>query len=230
MKTTPPDFFTKEISQIYDERNRRLSPITDNMHFLIRLMLRELPENARILCVGVGTGAEILSLAEAYPKWTFKGVDPAAPMLEVCRERLLAAGVLDRCELVNGYVHDVPAAEKFDATVCVLVGHFVKRDDRLSFYKAMTDRLKPGGHLINTEISYDLNSSNFPAMLKNWEAVHTLMGATPEAIVDLPRQLKEVLTVLSPEETERMLAESGLLSPVQFFRSFMIGGWCGKKT
>ena len=52
------------------------------MHFLIGLVLKELPTDARILCVGVGTGAEIFSLAEEYPEWTFVGVDPSADMLE----------------------------------------------------------------------------------------------------------------------------------------------------
>ena len=34
------DFFSKEQSLHYDERNRKLAPIADNMHFLIRLALR----------------------------------------------------------------------------------------------------------------------------------------------------------------------------------------------
>lgn len=89
----PTDFFTKELSQIYDERNARLAPIADSAHFLIHLVLKNLPARARVLCVGVGTGAEILSLAKAYPGFTFFGVDPSEPMLEVCRTRLAAAGI-----------------------------------------------------------------------------------------------------------------------------------------
>ena len=232
MSISPPvvDFFTQEASKGYDERNRQLAPIAENMHFLIRLILRELPERARILCVGVGTGAEILSLSKAFPEWTFVGVDPSANMLEVGRDRLIEAGVLDRCELIHGYVHDVPSGENFDVVLSVLVAHFVKREERLGFFQAMNARLRPGGYLINTEISFDLNSPLFPAMLKNWEGVQKVMGGTPESLATLPQQLREVLSVLSPAETESVLKESGVDLPVKFFQAFMICGWYGRKT
>lgn len=232
MSMSPPvavDFFTKEASKVYDERNRQLAPIAENMHFLIRLILRELPERARILCVGVGTGAEILSLSKAFPEWTFVGVDPSSNMLEVCRDRLIEAGVLDRCELIHGYVQDVPPGENFDVALSVLVAHFVKREDRLGFFKAMSERLHPGGYLINSEISFDLNSPEFPAMLKNWEGVQKMMGGTPESLATLPQQLRDVLSILSPKETEVMLKQSGLGLPVRFFQAFMICGWYGRK-
>ena len=44
------------------------------MHFLIRLLLEGLSPKARVLCVGVGIGAEVLSLAAAHPEWRFLGI------------------------------------------------------------------------------------------------------------------------------------------------------------
>lgn len=85
--------------------------------------------------MGVRTGAEILSLSKKYPEWSFLGVDPSTPMHEVCRERLQGAGVIDRCELINGYVQDAPIGVNFDAVLNVLVAHFVKREDRPDFYR-----------------------------------------------------------------------------------------------
>lgn len=216
-------------AKAYDERNQQLAAISDNMHFLIRLVLKDAPVRARVLCVGVGTGAEILSLAQAFPEWTFVGVDPAQGMLDVCRERLADAGVFGRCELVCGYVHDLPLIESFDVALSILVAHFVKRDDRLKFYKAMSDRLKPNGILINTELSFDLDSPEFAPMLKNWQAVQSLMGATPESLANLSGQLRDMLTVISPAETESILKASGFPVPVQFFQAFMICGWYGLK-
>lgn len=228
--TTPPktDFFTKELSLAYDERNSKLAAISENMHFLIRLVLKELPAQAKVLCVGVGTGAEILSLAKAFPQWSFVGLDPSASMLEVCAERLKAAGVAERCRLVHGYIHETPESEKFDGVLSVLVGHFVKSDERLSFYKDMVQRLKPSGYLVNTEISYDLNAPEFSQMLNNWKEVQTLMGATAESLATLPHTLREVLTVLPPAETEKLLRQAGLPVPVKFFQAFMISGWYGQ--
>lgn len=227
-KTPPPDFFTKEHSLAYDERNSKLAPISENMHFLIRLVLKDLPSEAKVLCVGVGTGAEILSLAKAFPQWNFVGLDPSASMLDVCAERLQAAGVAGRCRLMHGYIHETSESEKFDAVVSVLVGHFVKREQRLSFYRDMVRRLKSGGYLVNTEISYDLNAPEFVPMLKSWGEVQTLMGATAESLATLPQALREILTVLPNAETEEMLRQAGLPLPVRFFQSFMITGWYGR--
>ncbi len=225
-----PGHFSKDASKSYDEKNRKLAPIADSMHFLIRLILRDLPQKRRVLCVGVGTGAEILSLAAAFADWTFVGVDPSEGMLEVCRERLTAAGVIDRCELINGYVQDVPVGENFDVALSVLVGHFVKREERLEFYKTMHNRLRAGGYFINTEISFDVDSKEFPAMLHCWEGVQAMMGATAESLAMLPKALREMLTVLSPGETEMLLREAGIAMPVRFFQAFMICGWFGVKS
>ncbi len=223
------DFFTKDASRGYDEKNRRLAPIADGMHFLTRLVLKTLPEKSRILCVGVGTGADILALSEEYPQWSFVGVDPSAAMLDVCRERMVRYGLMDRCELVHAYVQDVPDAESFDAALSFLVGHFVKRGERLDFYQGMHRRLKRGGTFVNTEISFDLDSEEFPAMLEHWKRLQSLMGATPDSLHSLPRLLRDTLTVLAPSEAEDIMRASGFALPTRFFQAFMIAGWYARK-
>jgi len=227
-KLPPKDYFTKEASLVYDERNSRLAPM--DMYFLIRLILKNLPAKARILCVGVGTGAEILNLSKTFSEWQFVGVDPSGAMLEVCTERLKSAGVSERCQLVHGYVQDLPNGEAFDAALSMLVTHFVKPDERLDFFQNITSRLKEAGVLINTEISFDLNSAEFPSMVEQWGKIQALMGATPESLANLPQQLREMLSVLPPSETEDLLRKSGILMPVRFFQAFMIVGWYGRKT
>lgn len=222
-------FFDKVMADSYDERNSRLSPISENLHFLIRLVLNELPTQARILAVGVGTGAEILSLAKANAAWSFLGVDPSAEMLAVCRNRLEQASVLDRCELIHGYVADAPQVAEFDAAVSVLVAHFIKRADRSVFYRQIHDRLKPGGRFVSAEISADLDEGAFPAMLRDWIRIQTLMGATPESLQKLPDVMRNTLGVVSPADTEVMWKEAGFELPLQFFQAFMIRGWHATK-
>lgn len=224
-----PDFFNQEMAKRYDERNSKLAAISDNLHFLIRLVLADLPSRARILCVGVGTGAEILSLAKARPEWTFVGVDPSREMLEVCRARLTQEGVSDRCELIHGYVHDAPEAASFDAVLSILVAHFIARAERRAFYANILQRLKPEGHFVSAEISTDFSALAFPAMLKNWEQIQALMGATPESLRNLDDTLCNALSVLPPSETVALWRESGFSTPVQFFQAFMIHGWYARK-
>lgn len=226
----PQNAFSKDHAKAYDDRNRALRPISENMHFLIRLVLKDLSEQAHILCLGVGTGAEILSLAKAYPKWTFVGVDPSESMLEVCKQNLKDTGISERATLIHGYVGDVSQGENFDAALSILVGHFIKPEEKLGYYKSMVSLLKSGGYLVNTEISYDLKSLEFPLMIKNWQEVQRLMGANEDSLAALPKLLKENLSVLPHDEVEEILRQSGIEIPVQFFQAFMISGWFGQKT
>jgi tRNA (cmo5U34)-methyltransferase len=221
--------FGEAASAAYDEKNRALAPISENMHFLISLVLADLPPRACILCVGIGTGAEILSLARAYPEWTFTGIDPSASMLAVCQKRLADAGITDRCRLIHGYIHDLPAGQNYDAALSILVAHFIRREDRSAFYSHMHERLKTGGVLIDTEISFNLDSPEFPSMLGEWSRVQKLMGATPASLQSLPHTLRNNLHVLPPDEVESLLRAGGIRIPVRFFQSFMINGWFGKR-
>lgn len=229
MSNNTTDFSTQEAAQSYDVKKSKLTRISDCLHFLMSLVLKDLPAKSRILCVGVGTGDEILSLAHTFPEWTFVALDPSLAMLDVCSERIKSAGVADRCELFHGYVQDLPAEWKFDAVLSVLVAHFVKRDERSTFFRQMSDHLQKDGYLINAEISFDLDSVEFSSMLKNWQAVQMVMGAKSESLADLPRQLKDVLTIIPPKETEALIRQSGINQPVQFFQALMICGWYGKK-
>lgn len=220
-------FFDGDIAVHYDERNSQLSPIADNLHFLLRLVLNDLPETSRILCIGVGTGADILALATAFPNWQFVGVDPSADMLAMCRTKLEQKGLLERCELVHGDISTVQETE-FDAAVSLLVAHFVSLPERPEFYASIKDRLRPGGVLASAEICFDLASEQFPAALENWKQVQTLMGATPESLQQLAQQLRDTLTVLSPAKTETLVNAAGFQHLVWFFQSFLIRGWYAK--
>lgn len=223
-----PNFFNQEMADAYDLRNGPLKPISDNLHFLLRLVLADLPGDARVLCVGVGTGAEILALAKEYPGWSFVGVDPSEEMLAVGRHRLKQAGVLDRCELIAGYVQDAPP-DGFHAVVSLLVAHFVKREDRPAFYSAIHDRVIAGGHFVSAEISGDLQGPDFPEMLEDWKRIQTLMGATPESLAKLEVMMRDVLGVVTTTETEAMWKAAGFQKPVPFFQAFMIRGWHAAK-
>ncbi len=227
--TAAPHFFNRETADAYDRRNAGLAPISDSLHFLMRLALADRSSDARVLCVGVGTGAEILSLAQAFPGWSFVGVDPSAEMLEICRRRLAEAGVLDRCELTQGHVHDAPGGPTFDAVVSLLVAHFIRREHRPAFYAAVHDRLKSGGRFLSAEISADLDTPEFPAMLEDWKQVQTLMGATADSLVRLADMMRDVLGVVPPTDTEALWRDAGFELPIPFFQAFMIRGWHATK-
>lgn len=58
-------------------------------------------------------------------------LDPSQSMLEICRERAKAAGILERREFFHGYVKDLLPKVEFEAALSILVAHFIKRDERI---------------------------------------------------------------------------------------------------
>ncbi len=223
------DIFNAEFSRQYDANNLRLSPIADNLHFLISLLVRDLPQNARILCVGVGTGTEILHLAEAHPDWHFTGVDPSPAMLAICAEKLSRQGVDSRCELVEGYISDISPDKKYDAILCLLVTHFIQDPQRLGIYQQMAERLTAGGQIVVAEIAGDMDAANFDEQLKSWTAIQEVNVNQQRSPEEIKAQLSQRLLLLAPEKTEELIARAGFALPVRFFQSFLIHAWQAKK-
>lgn len=223
-------FFDDMGGDQYDKGNRAFVPINSNLHFLNSLILKDLSKDARILCVGVGTGSEIIELAKTYKGWSFVGIEPAKSMLKKCEQKLLAESLNIRCELFHGFLADYVPDQKFDAVLCLFVMHFVKdMGERAQMYADMSSSLKENGTLIVTEISADFNSLDYKFQLENWQALHALAGATDEKLKLMPEVVEKQLAVIAPNETEGLIETSGFLKAIPFFQSFLIRGWYAKK-
>jgi predicted O-methyltransferase YrrM len=107
--------FDRERASKHDQQFARLAPIQDELNLSMCMVLSELPNDARILCVGVGTGGELIPLAQHFPHWQFTAVEPAAPMLEICRQKVEEYGIASRCTFHKGYLDSLPASDAFDA-------------------------------------------------------------------------------------------------------------------
>ena len=139
--------FDRERASTYDIRAAKIAPLRDALHLSIRLVLSELPADARILCVGVGTGLELIYLAQEFPQWQFTAVEPAAAMLETCRQKAEASGVKSRCTWHEGYLDSLPTSAAFDAATCLLVSHFfMQPDERRKFFGQIASRLCHQGY------------------------------------------------------------------------------------
>lgn len=224
------DFFDKNMAAKYDARFEKIRAINDCLHLLTRLTLDGLPADASILCVGVGTGADILGVAEAFPRWRFTGVDPSEHMLAVCRERMRAHGLLERCELVHGHLADIPDEPRFDAVLCLLVTQFVKdQAARQEMFRGMAARLKPGGYLVNAEISHDMASPEFQDMAEKWKTMHSHAAGGGQQAEGALKALREHVAVEPQPVIENYLREGGLSLPVQFFQALLIRAWYSRK-
>jgi len=229
MNSGTNDIFNREFSRKYDASNARFSAISANLHFLIALLLRDLPPAAQVLCVGVGTGSEIIHLASQFPGWHFTGVDPSPDMLAVCADKLKQAGISDRCTLTKGYLEDLPATAHYDAVLCLLVTHFILRQDRGGIYRQMATRLRTPGRMIVAEIAGDMAADNFTAQLASWAALQGFGSANAPTPDKLRSQMLERLLLLPPSTTEELIANAGFSSPQRFFQSLLIYAWEARK-
>ena len=99
----------------YDKQWSRLSAINECLYLLLNSIFADLPSDAHVMCVGAGTGRELIHLAERFPKWTFTAVEPSTEMVAICRQNIRDRGLETRCELHWGYVDSLPYAPSFDA-------------------------------------------------------------------------------------------------------------------
>lgn len=224
-----PDAFGKDHARNYDQNNTHLAPINANLHYLIEILLSDLKSKSRILCIGAGTGAEIIALAAAFPTFTFVAVEPSKAMLEVCQERIQSLGLADRCQFVNGFIQDVPEGESFDAALCLLVLHHTSEEERRDIVSGVAKRLKERGYFISSELSADLSANTAENVMENWKSLMRRAGISEEKIQLMPAMMKQHLGIMSPSDYEDLLKKNSFELPIQFFQSFLIRAWYAQK-
>jgi tRNA (cmo5U34)-methyltransferase len=223
--------FDRERASSYDKRIAKLAPLLDALYLLIHLVLSELPADAQILCVGIGTGSELINLAQRFPQWQFTAVEPAAPMLDICRQRAEECGIASRCTFHEGYLDSLPASHSFDAATCLLVSHFfMQQDERRKFFSQIASRLCPNGYLISSDIVSDMSTSAYQSLLEVWRRMLKYSEMPAEEVEKFRASYGRNVAVLPPLEVESIIASSGFDTPVLFFQTLLIHGWYARRT
>jgi tRNA (cmo5U34)-methyltransferase len=225
-------YFDKTRSSSYDHKIRASIPGYEALHAMAHDFLRPaLPETARVLVVGAGTGMELLTLAVDHPGWRFTATDLSADMLAIGTANVTAAGLADRIEFHLGPVHELPEAPAYDAATSLLVSHFIKpREERARFFGAIASRLRAGAPLVTAEIVGDREDPAFAQFLAAWKGHYGAAGIpAAEVEADFART---AATVSFIPETDLMalLAESGFSDVRRFFQAFLFGGWVARRS
>jgi tRNA (cmo5U34)-methyltransferase len=223
---SPVAFDQKHASE-YDKRFAKLSPMRDALHLLVSAVFASLPTDARILCVGAGTGAEIIYLAQKFPNWRFTAVDPSGPMLDVCRRRTTELGLSSRCSFHEGYLESLPSADPFDAATSLLVSQFVlQRKARVQFFASIIQRLRPGGLFVNADLASDISSAAYQSLLNVWLTLMKETGDIPPEKLEMMRAAYgRDVAVLPVPEVSAIIEEAGFEPPVLFLQTCLIHAW-----
>lgn len=215
----------------YDKQWARMAPMRDCLHFLVASFFADLPADARILCVGVGTGLEIAHLARTFPGWRFTAIDPSGAMLDACRTRAEVEGFGTRCDYHQGYLETLPAKELHDGATCFLVSQFIVEErDRTQFFRAIADRLKPGGLLASADLASYVGSNDYEWLLRAWIGMMSAAAVPQEAIARARAAYAKDVAILPPERIANIIESAGFEQSVQFFQAGLMHAWISKRA
>lgn len=215
----------------YDSQWAKTAAIRNCLHFLLESQFAKLPADARILCVGLGTGAELSHLALKNPGWCFTAVEPSGPMLELCRQRAKKEGFAARCHFHEGYLDSLPASAAHDAATCFLVSQFMlDTRERSAFFRGIAQRLKRGGLLASTDLAADVSSPEYEVLLSAWMSMMAGADITHEAMERMRKAYATDVAVIPPEQIAALIKAGGFALPVPFFQAGLIHGWVSQRT
>jgi tRNA (cmo5U34)-methyltransferase len=207
----------------YAEGPPRFVPGFADLHRMAALLLAErAPDDARVLVLGAGGGLELKAFADAQPRWTFDGVDPAAEMLKQASRTLGPRA--ERVRLHEGYIDDAPEGP-FDAAACLLTLHFLKYDERLRTAREIRRRLKPGAPFVAAHSSFPQEPGARAVWLSRYAAFALGAGADREQVEKMRAAVEAHLNLLSPERDEELLREAGFSEVSLFYAAFTWRGW-----
>ncbi|WP_323748786.1 class I SAM-dependent methyltransferase [Chelatococcus asaccharovorans] len=224
MKATAPmqPFNDPDLVSHYAEATPRRVPGFADLHRMALLLLSEhATEAARILVLGAGGGLELKTFAEARPDWSFVGVDPSAPMLDLAKHVLGPLG--SQVAWVHGYVEHAPPGP-FDGATCLLTLHFLPRPERLRVLQAIRRRLSPGAPLIIAHHSIPEGAASDRWLTRS---AAFAAGPTPDPgqVAAAASGLARHLPLLSTHDEEALLREAGFCDVALFYAGFSFRGW-----
>lgn len=215
-----------EQAATYDERWARTAPIRDALYFLLEAVFAALPADARLLCIGVGTGEEIGYLARRFPGWSFVAVEPSGAMLEACRDKLIATGVDTRCRFHHGYLETLPATDAFDAATSFLVSQFILDEPaRIAFFRGIADRLRPGAILASSDLASEPGSRDYEALLDVWLKMLQVAGIPAAGLEQMRVAYARDVAIAAPARIASLIKAAGFEDSVLFYQSGLIHAW-----
>lgn len=213
----------------YDQQWAGMAPIRETLYALLGSLFVELPQDARILCVGAGTGAEIGYLAQRFAGWRFTALDPSAAMLEVCRERAVRGGFLERCDFHEGYLDTLGTEHPHDASTCLLVSQFfVEPQVRIAFFGEIARRLKPGGLLASADLAADTATPGYDTLLHSWMTLMSSAGVQPEMLERARAAYARDVAILPVARVGALIEAAGFASSLPFFQAGLMHGWVSR--
>ncbi|MCA9794930.1 MAG: SAM-dependent methyltransferase, partial [Candidatus Eremiobacteraeota bacterium] len=105
-----------------------------------------------------------------------------------------------------------------------LVSHFLtERERRLGFFRAIAERLHPGGLLVNADLTH--GGEDQAQLMDLW--FRTLSYSFPESfqVDNYLEHFNREVTLLPDAEIRQLLVDAGFVAPTLFLKTLMINAW-----
>lgn len=116
------------------------------------LVAQDRPDTAKLVDIGSGTGEFLAAFLDEFPAATGVWTDASTAMLDLARQRLAGYGdrveyhVVDMTELAAA-----PLPTDADVVLTSRAAHHLDRAGLVTFYRAASHLLAPGGWLVNLD-------------------------------------------------------------------------------
>ena len=215
----------------YEKKWEKMHPIREGLYCLLESIVTHLPNDTRVLSIGVGTGAELVYLAKKFPQWHFTAVDPSGAMLDVCRQQAEREGFLSRCTFHKGYLNTLPNTGKYHAATCFLVSQFIlEPSERSMFFRAIAERLHAGGVLASADLASDMNPVAFKTLLQLWLTLTSGADVSTEQVNQAQSNYARDVAILNPATVAAIIQAGGFESTSQFYQAGLLHAWVSKKS
>jgi tRNA (cmo5U34)-methyltransferase len=206
----------------YAEVTPRKVPGLSSLHRMAMLLLAEsAPHDAKMLVLGAGGGLELKAFAEQQPSWTFVGIDPSAAMLELAVRTLGPLG--KQVQLQQGYIDSAPTGP-FDGATCLLMLHFLKREERLQTLRELRRRMKPGAPIVVAHHSYP-EGGDVRRWLFRSATFAEQSSFVPDRLSASVTAMAERLPILPADQDRAVLEEAGFCNVELFYAALSFRGW-----
>ncbi|PWW36664.1 MULTISPECIES: class I SAM-dependent methyltransferase [Paenibacillus] len=230
----PPMSWDTADENRYEQSIALKIPGYSHMHDLMeRLLAASITDNneAKILIVGAGGGKEIALLGSRHKRWTFTGVDPSQPMLQLAERRVQEAGVDARVQLKSMTLESLPEEAVYDGATSMLMLHFIQGiESKRRFLSNLAARLKPGAPLIIAAVNADLHSPVYPTMMQAWQDHMLSSGIQPDEWERFAASLGRESDPISSEQMVELMKECGFSHITCYFGAFWVEGYYAKRN
>jgi len=224
----PAPQFDEEMAAVYDDKGpKRFVPGYGVFQQLIPLLLdAELGDDASVLVMAAGGGAELTALAATRSSWRLTGVDPSPAMLDLARRKLSQADAA-RVDLVQGFAADAPGGPFDAATSCLIMAFIPDDGDKLDYLQQIRRRLKPGAPALFVEMAAPRTPDEWARFLKLYE-MHGRRAGADDALIARAAGSQEHLHHASAARQTALLSEAGFRAVETFFKALYIQGWIAR--